>query len=195
MTDLMNGTGTGQAKKRTARRTWAGVATLAVAAGTLGVATVVPDRGGSPQKAAAVRGATETARATESAGAAGQSNAEGIVTKAGTGTKVFTFRTTAVGDCRRMNGATWKLSSTGHAYFKGHFWSSSGDDAWLMYAKLLDHRGGLIGYLRADRNPGDARKFVIGLPEANQIYTAGRNAYFTPRLFDEVTTISLTRHC
>lgn len=178
-------------KKLMNRRTLGGVAVLGVAAGTLGVAMVMPPQD-SPKKSGSksvTQTATETVRATQTG------DAKGIVSKAGTETRVFTFRTTAVGDCRRMNGATWKLSSNGHAYFKGHFWSSSGDDAWLMYAKLLDDRGGLIGYLRADRNPGDARKFVIGLPDANQIYTAGRNAHFPADLWDDVRSISLTRHC
>ncbi|MBC9719141.1 hypothetical protein H9Y04_42185 [Streptomyces sp. TRM66268-LWL] len=183
---------TKKSRKLMNRRTLGGVAALAVAAGTLGVAMGMPNEGSSPKKSVAAKQATETAQAT---GVTQAGDAKGIVTKAGTETKVFTFRTTAVGDCRRMNGATWKLSSNGHAYFKGHFWSSSGDDAWLMYAKLLDHRGGLIGYLHADRNPGDSRKFVINLSEANQIVTAGRNAYFADHLWDDVTTISLTRHC
>ncbi|MER7170929.1 DUF6294 family protein [Streptomyces mesophilus] len=183
---------TKQSKKLMNRRTWGGVAALAVAAGTVGAAMVLPNQDSSPKKAdskAVTQSATETVQVTQA------SDAKGIVSKAGTETKLFTFRTTAVGDCRRMNGATWKLSSGGHAYFKGHFWSSSGDDAWLMYAKLLDDRGGLIGYLHADRNPGDSRKFVIGLPEANQIYTAGRNAKFNPDLWKDVRSISLTRHC
>ncbi|NGO79382.1 hypothetical protein G6045_27550 [Streptomyces sp. YC504] len=178
-------------KKLMNRRTLGGVAVLGVAAGTLGVAMVMPPQD-SPKKAGS-KSVTQTA--TETVRATGAGDGKGIVSKAGLSSQTFTFNSARAGDCVRKYGATWKLYSNGHAYFKGHFGSNSGDDAWLMYAKLLDDQGGLIGYLRADRNPGDARKFVIGLPEAGQIYTAGRNAYFPADLWDDVRSISLTRHC
>ncbi len=181
---------TKKSKKLMNRRTLGGVATLAVAAATLGVAVSMPNQGGgsSPKKTAA-SGATETVTAKRA------TDAKGISTKAGTGDVVFTFNSSSAGDCRRQYGATWKLSPNGHAYFKGRFWSSSGDDAWLMYAKLLDSRGGVIGYIRDYRNAGDSAKFVIGLPNAGELRTYGRNASFAPHLWDDVQYISLTRHC
>ncbi|AVH59120.1 hypothetical protein C4B68_29020 [Streptomyces dengpaensis] len=151
-----------------------GLAALLLAAGTVGVALAAPAQ--ARQAEEAVTQASPAADRYE---------------------RVFKFRGSAAGDCRRLAGATWKLSSDGRAYFKGKFWSSSGDDAWLMRAKLLDSDGGLIGYIRTTNGPGpgDRTKFVFNLPESNQLYSYGRNGRFSSHLWDEIDTISLTRHC
>ncbi|WP_199551639.1 DUF6294 family protein [Streptomyces sp. N35] len=187
-------------KKLMNRRTWSGVAVLGVAAGTLGVAMALPNQGSSPKKTVSLSADT----AVKGGAAKADKSANGIVLKAysggcvrlqGEGCQAFVFPTTTSGDCRRHSGARWELTPDGRAYFRGRFQSGSGDDAWLMRARLLDSAGGQLGYLRSSSNPGgDSGKFVFGLPDT-RLYTYGVNAYFGKHMWNDIQYISLTKHC
>ncbi|MGP3963453.1 DUF6294 family protein [Nonomuraea sp. 3N208] len=106
----------------------------------------------------------------------------------------FTWkRAMTAGDCRIRPGAKWTLYSNGTARFDARVSSTEGDDAWLMWAHLMDSEGAVLGEIRVDGS--SSTKFVKNLPNAYWNYRWQANGRFDPGLFDLVDSIVLSKHC
>ncbi|MEW9552496.1 DUF6294 family protein [Nonomuraea sp. NPDC050783] len=114
-------------------------------------------------------------------------------------TRTFTFATMRSGDCTMLSGARWTLTSDGRAFFDGTVTSSDDDDAWLMWAKIKDENGAVLGWLRHTRsNPTNLTKFVKNLPSHTERYRwqiRPADAEFDAGLFPLVKHMSLSNHC
>ncbi|WP_084958694.1 DUF6294 family protein [Thermoactinospora rubra] len=112
--------------------------------------------------------------------------------------KVFTWsRSMSSGDCTMIRGAKWTLYPDGTAYFDGTVGSSAGDDAWLMWARLKDENGAVLGSIvNANAyDPKDRTKFAMNLRTAGTRYRWFASGRFNPALFDLVERMSMAKHC
>lgn len=123
----------------------------------------------------------------------GTAHAQGTTALA---TKTFSFGTMRAGDCTIFSGARWTLTSDGRASFDGTVTSSDDDDAWLMWAKIKDENGAVLGWLRhPDTN---LTKFVKNLPSHTERYRWQikiTDAKFDADLFPLIKHMSLSKHC
>ncbi|MFD1545951.1 DUF6294 family protein [Nonomuraea guangzhouensis] len=114
-------------------------------------------------------------------------------------TKTFTFSTGRAGDCTMFSGAKWILRADGKAKFAGRVTSSDDNDAWLMWAKLKDGDGAVLGWLKnSHANPTNRTKFVMNMPSHNDSYRWTidyPDAEFDPRLFPAIEYMALSSHC
>ncbi|HUR09461.1 MAG TPA: DUF6294 family protein [Nonomuraea sp.] len=101
------------------------------------------------------------------------------------------------GDCTMFEGATWTLYPNGTAYFDAVVTSSDDGDAWLMWARLKDANGAVLGALSNPRiqDPVDRAKFVKNLPSHTQRYRWFASGSFNPNLFSLIKRMSLSKHC
>ncbi|WP_143591757.1 DUF6294 family protein [Thermoactinospora rubra] len=112
--------------------------------------------------------------------------------------KSFTWnRPMNAGDCTMFEGARWTLHRDGRAYFDGTVTSSDDNDAWLMWARLKDQNGAVLGSIvnNANQSPTDRTKFVKNLPSHTQRYRWFASGWFNPALFDLIKGMSLAKHC
>ncbi|MFC4008407.1 DUF6294 family protein [Nonomuraea purpurea] len=110
------------------------------------------------------------------------------------GEKTFTWkRPMTAGDCQISAGATWTLYPNGTARLDATVFSMDGDDAWLMWARLLDEDRAVLGEIRVSRSNGT--KFVKNLPVQFRRYRWLANGRFDQDLFDLVEYVSLSKHC
>ncbi|MGW4794291.1 DUF6294 family protein [Nonomuraea sp. NPDC004297] len=108
--------------------------------------------------------------------------------------KTFTWkRPMAAGDCQISSGATWTLYSNGAARLDATVFSVDGDDAWLMWARLLDEDRAVLGEIRVSGS--NSTKFVKNLPVQFRKYRWLADGRFDPDLFDLVEYVSLSKHC
>ncbi|MEV4018568.1 DUF6294 family protein [Nonomuraea angiospora] len=108
--------------------------------------------------------------------------------------KTFTWkRPMLAGDCQISSGATWTLYSNGTARLDATVVSMDGDDAWLMWARLLDEDRAVLGEIRVAGST--STKFVKNLPVQFRRYRWLANGRFDPDLFDLVEYVSLSKHC
>lgn len=126
----------------------------------------------------------------------GTAHAQGTAAEA---TKTFYFGTMRAGDCTMFSGARWTLTADGKASFDGTVTSSDDDDAWLMWAKIKDENGAVLGWLRHTRsNPTNLTKFVMNMPSHAEPYRwliKDTEAEFNPELFPLIKHMSLSKHC
>ncbi|MCF6475308.1 hypothetical protein FAF44_44145 [Nonomuraea sp. MG754425] len=108
--------------------------------------------------------------------------------------KTFTWnRSMTTGDCSIVPGAKWTLYSDGTARLDATAFSADGDDAWLMWARLLDEDRAVLGELRVSGS--SSTKFVKNLPVPFRRYRWIAGGRFDPDLFDLVEHMSLSKHC
>jgi hypothetical protein len=108
--------------------------------------------------------------------------------------KTFTWnRPMMAGDCQISSGATWTLYSNGAARLDATAFSLDGDDAWLMWARLLDEDRAVLGEIRVVGS--SSTKFVKNLPVRFRRYRWLAEGRFDPDLFDQVKHMSLSKHC
>ncbi|MFG1709677.1 DUF6294 family protein [Nonomuraea sp. M3C6] len=115
---------------------------------------------------------------------------------ASTGVKWTSFdwdHAMTTGACRISKGAKWTLYSNGQAHFDARVSSAEGDDAWLMWASLLDNQGAVLGEIRVSGSR--STKFVQNLPRAYWLYRWQADGQFDARLYDQVDSIVLSKHC
>ncbi|WP_433725876.1 DUF6294 family protein [Nocardia sp. CA-129566] len=103
------------------------------------------------------------------------------------------------GDCTMFAGAKWTLNDKGKAEFEAVVTSGSNFDAWLMWVQLRDEQGNVLGWMRnADRflpDPGDRRKFVMGLDDKSQRYVWTAHGEFDSVLWPKVSQLHLDDRC
>ena len=105
----------------------------------------------------------------------------------------FTWRGyLSAGYCSIEPGATWTLYSNGTAKLDATVSSLGDDDAWLMWAHLLDKRNALLGDIRVYGST--STKFVKDLHNRRS-YRWIASGQFDPDLFDLVEHMSLSKHC
>ncbi|MER5321324.1 DUF6294 family protein [Streptosporangium roseum] len=101
------------------------------------------------------------------------------------------------GDCTMFEGARWTLYSDGTATFDGTVTSGDNNDAWLMWARVKDANGAVLGTLTnynvQDRS--DWTKFVKNLPSKTQRYRWFASGRFNARLYPLIKRMSLSKHC
>ncbi|MER7504565.1 DUF6294 family protein [Nonomuraea pusilla] len=106
----------------------------------------------------------------------------------------FTWRGyLTAGSCTIEPGATWTLYSDGTARLDATVSSLDDDDAWLMWAHLLDERKAVIDDIRVYRS--SSTKFVKNLPSHARSYRWIARGQFDPAIFDLVKHMSLGKHC
>ena len=103
--------------------------------------------------------------------------------------KRFRFAAIYAGDCTMSPGATWTIYSDGTAFFDGTVSSTSGDDAWLMWANLKDQNRTTIGQIT---NANGDPKFVRNLPGAQRWFA---NGYFPAAWYPHISYMSMSKHC
>ncbi|MFI6735469.1 DUF6294 family protein [Nonomuraea sp. NPDC050451] len=108
--------------------------------------------------------------------------------------KTFTWkRPMYAGDCEISSGATWTLYANGTARLDATVFSVDGDDAWLMWARLLDADRAVLGEIRVAGS--SSTKFVKNLPVQFRRYRWLASGRFDSDLFDLVEYVSLSKHC
>lgn len=106
----------------------------------------------------------------------------------------FTWRGyLTAGSCTIEPGAKWTLYSDGTARLDATVFSLDDNDAWLMWAHLLDGRKAVLGDIRVYRS--SSTKFVKNLPSHTRSYRWIAWGQFDPSLFDLVEHMSLSKHC
>ncbi|MGN9843890.1 DUF6294 family protein [Nonomuraea sp. H19] len=112
--------------------------------------------------------------------------------------KVFTWKyDMRTGDCTMFAGAKWTLYPDGTAEFVATVTSGANNDAWLMWARLMNSNGAVMGALaNADiQDPTDRAKFVKNLPSRRYQYEWTASGEFNYRKFSSIKRISLSKHC
>lgn len=101
------------------------------------------------------------------------------------------------GDCTMFEGARWTLYSDGTATFDGTVTSGANNDAWLMWARVKDANGAVLGTLTnynvQDRS--DWTKFVKNMPSKTQRYRWFASGRFNARFYPLIKHMSLSKHC
>jgi hypothetical protein len=106
----------------------------------------------------------------------------------------FTWPALFAGDCTMSPGATWTLYSDGTAKFDGVVSSTDSDDAWLMWANILDTNHSSLGRItNAVVDNPDRTEFVRGLGNGAQRWLA--NGTFPADWFPLIGSMSLSKHC
>lgn len=111
--------------------------------------------------------------------------------------KTFTWKDMTAGDCTMFQGARWTLYSDGTARFDATVTSSGNNDAWLMWARVKDANGAVLGSLaNADiQDPADRAKFVKNLPSRTQRYRWFASGRFNAAKYHLIKRMSLGKHC
>ncbi|MCG5213588.1 DUF6294 family protein [Streptosporangium soli] len=111
--------------------------------------------------------------------------------------KTFTWKTMTTGDCTMFEGARWTLYPDGTATFDATVTSGGNNDAWLMWARVKDANGAVLGSLTNAniQDPADRAKFVKNLPSRTQRYRWFASGRFDAAKYPLIKRMSLSKHC
>lgn len=113
---------------------------------------------------------------------------------ASTAYKRYTWnKSMRAGDCWMYGGANWTLYPNGTAEFDGRVFSTSDDDAWLMWAHLKDENGAVLDEIRVAGST--STKFVKNIPVEARTYRWFAKGRFDPSLYPLIKGMSLSKHC
>ncbi|WP_206796657.1 DUF6294 family protein [Amycolatopsis sp. MtRt-6] len=111
----------------------------------------------------------------------------------------ITFRTANdlhAGDCTLFHGATWVLNPDGTASFDGTVTSSDDNDAWLMWAHVLDRNGAEIGLVgNSFPNTPDPNKFAQNMPDSSRQYRFLATGHFPASWYGLIGKLRLEYRC